>query len=145
MNNEQTPDSDRLQPVVPREPAPLMKQSRPVRKQMIAILSAADFCLKSATKDGTLKAIDALSRLTDSDLEHAKAWLAKPDAVTAGLDEGSIEKIFVLIESQQRVRPRMDAAVAAAKLRDAMKTLTENANLELPPEDVAKLKAQVEN
>lgn len=145
MNSEQIPDSDRLQPVVPREPAPLMKQSRPVRKQMIATLCAADFCLKSATKEGMLKAIEALSRLTDNDLEHAKLWLGKPDPVTAGLDEGSIEKIHALIESHQRVRPRLDAAVAAAKLRDAMKTLTENANLGLPPEDVAKLKAQVEN
>lgn len=127
----------------PREPA-LRPQSRPVRKQMITVLRAANICLLVASdKDGIGKVIEALSGLCDDDLTHAKVWLAGTEPIAASISMDNIEKLLALIDSIERVRPKMVAAVNAAK---AMKALTGIASKTLKQiTDVMKLKAQTEN
>lgn len=129
---------------ITENPPRLRPQSRPVKKQMITVLRAANICLMVASdKDGIGKAIEALSGLCDDDLTHAKVWLAGTEPIAASISMDNIEKLLALIDSIERVRPKMVAAVNAAK---AMKALTGIASKTLKQiTDVMKLKAQTEN
>lgn len=126
---------------------PLPVQSRQQRKQMIITLEACAIILASVRQREDLKkALECLTRLSVDDMAHARIWLQSPAAVTPGaMSKGftleTIDKMVALIKSLERVRPRVEQAAAAAKVRGAL----HNMPTEVKPEDVAKLKAQVEN
>lgn len=130
---------------LPTRPIPLPAQARPARKRMITVLRAANLCLGMMSEEGVKKAIEALAKLDDTDLAHAIPWLGGTGPVTVGISLEAVDKLLELIASIGRVRPRLQAAVAAAKVRGALKGLAEQGQQEPKPEDVAKLKAQVEN
>jgi histidinol phosphatase-like PHP family hydrolase len=126
----------------PMEKRPPLKQSRPARRQMVATLKACDLILATVhQKEDLAKAFECLARLTADDLVHARAWLETPNAIAQGFSLDTCDKIVALIESLERVRPRVEHAAAAAKVRGALEAMAKEAK----PEDVAKLKAQVEN
>lgn len=108
---------------------------------MIAVLRAANLCLALASEEGVKKAIEALSGLCDPDLVHAKEWLGGMGPISVDIGLEGIDKLVALIESIERVRPRLQAAVAAAKVTGALKAMVK----EMKPEDVDKLKQQTEN
>ncbi len=124
------------------QPPPLRPLSRQQRKAMLATIQACDLVLATVkSKDDLKKALECLTRLTADELVHARTWLQTPAAITAGISLESVDKMVALIESLERVRPRVEQAAAAAKVRGAL----HNMPTEVKPEDVAKLKAQVEN
>ncbi len=111
---------------VPRALLPISRQSK---RAMIATVRAANVCLCMQSKDGVVKAVEALVRLSEPDLRHALVWLGGLEPVKCEITLENVDKLVALAESVLRNRPiveeRHQQAIASAK--------------------EAKAKAQVEN
>jgi hypothetical protein len=105
---------------VPRALLPISHQSR---KAMIATVRAANVCLALQSRDGVLKAVEALTLLCEEDLRHALVWLGGLEPVGVGIALENVDKLVALTESVLRNRPiveeRYQRAIVAAKEQKA--------------------------
>lgn len=99
---------------VPRQLLPISRQGR---RQMVAVMVAANLCLGIPSRVGVVKALEAITRLPLEDIRHAIVWLGDPlEPLKFEIPVGNIDKLVALCEAVLRNAPVAEANVRAASV-----------------------------